>query len=100
MVPFLVEVEFWPTIPFFGDWRLLLQFYDHWVGIYPSSSFTFGGWRIASRLWCGCGASMVVPLVIDAALLTIMPVMGLFPPNDLYFPERYYWVRFLLFVIS
>src|SRR6266540_3568054 len=98
MVPFLVEVEFWPTIPFFGDWRLLLQFYDHWVGIYPSSSFTFGGWRMAAmlrlrlRLRYWCWASMFVPLVIDAALLTIVPVMDLSPPNNLNFPRRCHWV--------
>ena len=44
-----------------------------------------------------CWVSMVVPLVIDAALLAVMPVMGLFPPNNFYFSERCHWVRFLLF---
>ena len=88
----------------------MFKFHDHWVGIYPSSSFTISGWRTATililklrlrlrlRLRYGCWASMFVPLVIDAALLTIVPVMDLSPPNNLNFPRRCHWVRFLLFV--
>src|SRR6266542_458536 len=119
MVPFLVWVEFWPGIKFFGYWRLLFWFHNYWVGVNPSSSFTFCGWRTASILqlrvimvvpptmsvrnrglmfglrfkwwlrWC---ASMPVPLVVDAALLTIVFIVGLFAPNNLSFSGRCHWV--------
>src|SRR6266542_1453482 len=116
MVPFLVRVKFWLTVKFFGDWRLLFGFYDHWVRVNPSSFFTFCDWRMASilqfrvvmvvpstmnvrtrglrfglrlrlRLRLRYGVSMPVPLVIDVALLTIVPIVGLFPPNNLNFSE-------------
>jgi len=80
----------------------LFGFHDHWVGVYSSSSFTAGGKRNAMilRYGYGCVASMVIALVIDVTLLTVVSVMGLFPPNNFYFPGRCYWIRFLLFIIS
>ena len=55
------------------------------------------GGRVVAFL--GCKATMIVPLVIDTALLTIVPVMGLFPSNVFNFSRRCHWVDFLLFVI-
>ena len=41
---------------------------------------------------------MMIPLVIDVVLLTVMPIMSLFPPNIFDFLERYHWIVFLLFI--
>ena len=56
--------------------------------------------ELGLRLKLRYEASMPISLVIDAALLTVVPVVSLFPPNNLNFSGRCYWVRFLLFVIS
>ena len=75
----------------------MFEFHDHWVGIYPSSSFTDG--RRTAMTW-RCRASMTVSLIVDVTLLIIMPVIGLFPSNIFYFSRGCHWVQFLLFVIT
>ncbi len=56
--------------------------------------------RLRLRLRLRYKASMTISLVIDVALLTVVPVVSLFPPNDFDFSGRCHWIRFLLFVIS
>ena len=54
------------------------------------------------RLRCGLRyeASMLISLVIDTALFAIVPVVGLFSPNNLNFSGRHHWVCFLLLINS